>query len=87
MVVVAAGVDAQVLALRVVLPVVVEVAAGVDGAEFEDGFRAGEAPPRAGDVHAVLDQIAAGAFHDAGRDGPARGQRLPVGEIGALACR
>src|ERR1700734_384646 len=66
---------ALVFAVAVVGPVVVEVAVGVEGAEFEDGFGGAEAPAGAGDVHAVFDQVAAGAFDDAGGDGPAVGQR------------
>lgn len=41
------------LARVVVVEVGVEVAVGVDGAEFEDGFGAVEAPAGAGDVEAV----------------------------------
>src|ERR1700730_13706341 len=58
-------------ALLVVGPVGVEVAVGLQGAEFEDGFGGLDAPAGAGDVHAVFDQVAAGAFDDAGGDGPA----------------
>src|ERR1700683_1258601 len=68
---VAGRVVALVFAVAVVGPVVVEVAVGVEGAEFEDGFGGLGAPAGAGDGHAVFDQVAAGAFDDAGGDGPA----------------
>ena len=50
-------VDAFVLAAEVVPPVGVEVAAGGEGAELEDGLGAFEAPPRACYVHSVLDDV------------------------------
>jgi hypothetical protein len=53
LVVVLVGVGALVFAGVVVGEVGVEVAVGVDGAEFEDGFGAGEAPAGSGDVEAV----------------------------------
>src|SRR6266702_2836437 len=55
--VIARLVDPFVLFAQVVGPVVVEVAVGADGAEFEDGFCSGQAPAGAGDVHAVFDQV------------------------------
>lgn len=48
-----------------------EVAVAAEGSEFEDGFAAGQSPTGSGDVHAVFDQVAAGAFDDAGSDRPA----------------
>src|SRR5256885_14445858 len=65
-------------------PVGVEVAVAGQGAEFEDGFGAVEAPAGAGDVHAVGDEVAAGAFDDAGGDGPAGGERGRVVEVWGL---
>jgi hypothetical protein len=59
--------------LEVVLPVVVEITIALDGAEFEDGFGAGEPPAGAGEVYSVLDQMATSAFDDAGGDRPAVG--------------
>ncbi len=70
--------DSVVFALEVVLPVDVEVAVAVQGAELEDGFCAGESPAGAGDVQAVLDEVAAGAFDDAGGDRPTRLQCLGI---------
>ena len=52
-------VDALVLAAEVVAPVGVEVAAGGEGAELEDGLGAFESPSRACYVHSVLDDVAA----------------------------
>lgn len=69
-----------VLAGEVVLPVVVEVAVGDEGAEGEDGFGAVEAPSGASDVEAVGDDVPAGALDDAGGDGPASGEGLVVAE-------
>jgi hypothetical protein len=66
---------ALVLLLKVVGPVVVEVAVGVQGAELEDGFRGAGGPSGTGDGHAVFDQVAAGAFDQAAGDGPAVRQR------------
>src|SRR6202046_3607734 len=81
---VAGGVVALVFAVAVVDPVFVEVAVGLEGAEFEDGFGCFGAPAGAGDVHAVFDQVAAGAFDDAGGDGPAVGQGCGVVQPGGL---
>src|ERR1700686_3996612 len=75
---------ALVFAVEVVGPVGVEVAVGVQGAEFEDGFGGVGAPAGAGDVHAVFDQVAAGAFNDAGGDGPPAGQGGGVVQVGGL---
>ena len=63
---------------EVVGPVGVEVVVAGQGAEFEDGFGALQAPAGAGDVHAVFDEVAAGAFDDAGGDGPALGEGVVV---------
>src|ERR1700734_1623205 len=81
---VAVGVVALVFAVAVVGPVGVVVAVGVQGAEFEDGFGGGDSPAGAGDVHAVFDQVAAGAFDDAAGDGPAGGQGPGVVQVGGL---
>src|SRR5690349_14008495 len=87
---VAAGVGAFVFALEVPGPVGVPVAVGEQGAEFEDGLGGVDAPAGAGDVHAVFDQVAAGAFYDAGGDGPAGGQGggvVQVRGLGLQVCR
>jgi hypothetical protein len=68
-----AGVEPPVLAGEVEAPVVAEVAVGDHGAKGEDGFGALEPPSGSGDVEPVADQVAAGSFDDAGRDGPACG--------------
>jgi hypothetical protein len=39
-------------------PVLLEVTAGAERTEPQDGFGAGDGPARAGDVHAVLDEVA-----------------------------
>ena len=61
-------------------PVVVEVVVAADGSELEDGFGAVESPAGAGDVHAVLDEVAARALDDAGGDRPALVERGRVVE-------
>jgi hypothetical protein len=48
----------------------VYVAVGADGAEFEHGIGARDAPAGSGDVQVVFDQVAAGTFDDAGGDQP-----------------
>lgn len=52
------GVETFVLPGEVVAPVLGEVVVVVEGAEFEDGFGAVQAPAGAGDVEAVADQVA-----------------------------
>src|ERR1700761_5827859 len=79
-----AGVVAVVFAVEVVGPVLVEFAVGQEGAELEDGFGCGGGPAGSGDVHAVLDQVAAGAFDDAGGDGPSVGEGGGVVEAGGF---
>jgi len=71
-------VDAFVLAAEVVAPVVVEVAAGGEGSELEDGLGAGEPPSHACYVHSVFYDVPAGSLDDPGGDGPAFGQRCGV---------
>src|SRR6266702_4508888 len=66
----------------VVVPVGVGVAAGVDGAQPQDGLGSGQAPAGSGDAHAVLDEVAAGAFDDAGGDRPPVRQGLGVVQVG-----
>ena len=65
-------------------PVIVEVAAGAERAQAEHGLGAADGPARAGDVHAVADEVAAGAFDDAGGDGQAVGEVLVVAEVGCV---
>jgi hypothetical protein len=50
-------------------PVLVEVSTAPKGPEPEDGLGTFESPSGAGDVQAVLDEMAAGALDDARRDG------------------
>jgi hypothetical protein len=57
-------VHALVFLAQVEGPVLAEVAAGDEGAELEDGFCAGQTPPRACDIHSVLDEPSACAFDD-----------------------
>ena len=49
------------------LEVVVEVAAGVERTKPEDGLGTFEAPTRAGEVHPILDEVAAGHKATAGQ--------------------
>ncbi|MCX4404606.1 MULTISPECIES: hypothetical protein [unclassified Streptomyces] len=73
------------LLLLVPGPVGVEVAVGADGAQFEYGFGAGEAPTGAGDVQAVFGQVAACSLDDAGGDRPAASQSGVVAQVFGLA--
>jgi hypothetical protein len=50
---------AAAFSFEVVSPVLFEVAVAVEGAEFEDGFGAGESPAGSGEVHAVFDEVEA----------------------------
>jgi hypothetical protein len=81
---VAGLVDALVFLPQVIGPVFVEVAAGVQGAELEDGL--GAVQPRSGAcyAHSVFDEPSAGSFDYAGGDGPAAGQGVGVVQVGCL---
>src|SRR6185503_11451611 len=83
-VLVTAEVVAVVFAGDVPGPVGVVVAVGGDGAEPEHGLGAGQAPAGAGDAHPVGDEVAAGAFDDAGGDRPAGGEGGGVVQVGLL---
>src|ERR1019366_2433578 len=74
-------VDTLVFAAEVVVPVGVEVAAGDEGAEPEDGLGAFQPPSRARYVHSILDDVPARAFDDPGGDGPAFLQRPGVVQV------
>src|SRR5262245_43377143 len=65
------AVEAVVLGLSMEGPVGAPVVGEADGAEVEDGVGAGGGPAHTGLLHAVLDEVAAGALNDAGADGPA----------------
>src|SRR5688572_28959035 len=67
------AVEASVLALAVEGPVGVPVVGEADGAEVEDGVGADGGPAHPGLLHAVLDEVAAGALDHAGADRPAAG--------------
>src|SRR5260370_29916080 len=67
-------VDAFVFSAEVVAPVGVEVAAGGEGTELEDGLGSFQAPSRACYVHSVLYDVAACSFDDSGGDRPALGE-------------
>src|SRR5436190_9193251 len=69
---------------QVVGPVVVEVAVAAERAELEDRLGAGQAPASARAVHAVFDQVPAGALDRAGGDRPATGERGRVVQVGLL---
>jgi hypothetical protein len=43
-------------------PVLLKVVAGAQGAELKDRFGPLEAPAGPGDLHAILDKVAAGPF-------------------------
>ena len=76
-----AGVEALVLAGEVEAPVLLEVAVADHRAQGDDGFGSVQAPSRASYAETVGDQAAARALDDAGRDGPARFQRVVVAEV------
>src|SRR2546428_7303568 len=72
------GVDVEV-------PVRGEVAVAGDCAEDEEGFGARDAPPAAGDVESVGDEMTGGAFDDATGDRPAGGEgSVVVDEVGVV---
>src|SRR6266851_1824460 len=71
--------DAMMLLGEVERPVRVEVPVVLQGAEFQDGLGAVDAPPGAGDVETIADQVPACAFHHPCRDWPSRGQRQVEG--------
>ena len=81
---VAASMTSLVLLLQVEGPVGIEVAVGGEGAEFEYGFGSGEGPAGTGDVQAIFDQVAAGAFDDAGGDRSACPQGGGVVQVGLV---
>ena len=69
----------------VVTPVGIEVTVVDQRAEPEYGFGTCEAPPGAGDVQAIADQVSAGALDRAGGDGPARSQGDAVAKLVEVA--
>jgi len=73
--------------LEVVVPVGVVVVVGVDCPVPQDGLGAGGAPAGAGDARAVVDDVAAGAFDDAGSDRPSVFQCFGVVEVGLLGAQ
>ena len=79
--------DAFVLAAEVEAPVVLEVAGGDDGAEFQDGLGAFQAPSRARYVHSVLYEPACRALDYPGGNGPAFVQRRSVVEVVLLVVQ
>ena len=79
--------DALVLAAEVERPVGVEVAGGDEGAEFQDGLGAFEAPSRARYIHSVLHDVPAGALDYPGGDRPALGQRGGVAQVVLLVLQ
>src|SRR6266851_2529242 len=74
-------VDAFVFSAEVVAPVGVEVAAGGEGTELEDGLGSFQAPSRACYVHSVLYDVAACSFDDSGGDRPALGEGRGVAQV------
>ena len=75
------GVVALVFAVEVVGPVLVEVAVGVQGAEFEDGFGGLDAPVGSAENHAVLDKLPGRAPDEAAGHGPADCQEGGVVQV------
>ena len=59
--------------LDVEIPIGVEVAREIDGAEFDDGLGHRRGPTHAASFHAVLDQVLAGTFHRAAGNRPGCG--------------
>jgi len=56
-----------------------------DGTEAEDGLGSLDAPPGAGDIEAVTDQVAARAFYHSGGDRPAGCECLVVAQVPLVA--
>ena len=81
------SVDALMFLAQVEAPARVEVAAGDDGAELQDGLGAFESPSRARDIHSVLDDVPAGALDDPGGDGPAFVQRGGVVQVAVFVVQ
>ena len=81
------SVDPLMFLAQVEAPVRVEVAAGDDGAELQDGLGAFESPSRARDIHSVLDDVPAGALDDPGGDGPAFVQRGGVVQVAVFVVQ
>src|ERR1043165_3591015 len=79
------AVETAVLLLSVEGPVGVPVVGQADGAEIEDGVGAVLGPAHAGLLHAVLDEVAAGALDHAGADRPAPREVLVVVHVGGVA--
>ena len=74
----------MVFLLLVVPRVLGEVPGGCDGPEGEDGLGGVQAPPGAGDIHSILDEVPAGPFDAPGGDRPASGQGSGVVQVGRL---
>ena len=74
----------MVFLLLVVPPVLGEVPGGCDGPKGEDGLGGVQAPPGAGDIHSILDEVPAGPFDHPGGDRPASGQGGGVVQVGRL---
>src|SRR3984885_4936006 len=86
-VLVVAEVVALVFLLDVVVPVGVVVVVGVGDSQPQDGLGSWGVPAGAGDGHPVFDQVAAGAFDDAGGDGPSVGQGPGVVQVGLFGVQ
>ena len=69
---------------EVKVPVLVPIATGLQGAELEDGLCAGEPPARACYSEAVLDQMTAGTFNDAGGNGQTLTEEIRVVDAGRI---
>ena len=65
-----------------VIPIIILV----DGAQSEQGFSTFDCPKHAGQFATVFDEMATGAFDDAGADGPAVAQILGVVHVGLIAA-
>src|SRR4051812_21937748 len=81
----AGAVEPVVLPVSVEGPVGIPVVGEADGAEVEDGVGAVLGPAHAGLLHAVLDEVAAGALDDAGADRPATLEVPVVAHVGGVA--
>jgi hypothetical protein len=65
-------------------PIPTTASRNTQGPELEDRFGTGQAPPGAGEIHAVLDEMPAGALDHAGSDRPALGEHVRVVEVVGL---
>src|SRR5947209_5154508 len=68
-------------------PVAIKVAAQIDGSELDDGLGHLLRPAHSRTLHAIFDEIFAGAFDWPAGDRPALGEVLVITHAGAIAVK